>query len=151
MQNVDLNRSTEIRNKNGFTLVELLVVIAIIAILSVFVVPRITAAFDRSNAKAVVDDVTQILGAAISWKGIKTSYAGITFNDLTNSGLLRAAWGAGNGVNPKNGDYTVASAGTQVTVTATNLGNELCNNVLHSMEGSVANVSCAGGTLTVTN
>lgn len=134
----------------GFTLIEIMFAVALVGIFAAVIITKISSADDTSKAQMIQDDVNQIIGAAKQWKGIKVSYAGITFAQLTGSHLLREDWANGAGINPVNGNYTIASNGQTVTVTATSLTDPLCQAILHKMEGSVGVVACAGGVLSVT-
>lgn len=138
------------KSQAGVTLLELMFGIALAGIIIAVVITKMSSADDTTKAQLIQDDVNTIVGAAKTWKGIKVSYAGITFAQLTGSHLIREEWGNGAGINPVNGNYTIASNGQTVTVTATNLEDSLCQAILHKMEGSMGVVNCAGSVLTVT-
>jgi len=138
------------KKAKGFTIIELLIVIAIIGVLVGIQYLRSSNAGDTARAQQIQDDIVQIMGAAKNWKGIRVNYAGITFAQLTGQTFLRADWAGGVGINPEGGNYTVAAAGQNLTVTATGLQPAICGAVASKMNGSVQAVACAGGTITVT-
>ena len=142
--------------QKGFSMIELMVVLVIGAILISAIMQRTSRAETAQLKQRFVDDVALIASQAKGWKGTKSAYTGISMTTMTGMALLDTTWGAGTGVNPVGGNYTVTVNGTDsaaINVTATGMENSLCLQVENAIEPSTKGgntAACAGGTLTAT-
>lgn len=138
-------------SQSGIALIDVIVALVIVAIATAFVMSRSERGDNAKLTKVISDDIADIHNAAISFKGTKPNYVGITMTQLTSQELLNTTWGDGTGINPMGGNYTVAATGSSsVNIVATGLSTGLCNGLQSKLSNSFPAVACAGTTLTVT-
>ena len=141
-------------SQKGFSLIEIMAVLAIAAFLVLGVMWSKRIVDDSLNNNQFTSDIATLVTQARSWRGLDPTYTGISVTALTGMGLLPTSWGAGSGVNPAGGNYTLAANATNATrvdLTATGMSQEACLNVEKKIEGTTDGgnqASCSSGTLT---
>jgi len=144
---------TQKHHLKGFTLIEFLIIVAIGGILLILAQPRITDIWNGFKETTVKNDVSMLRGAADKWKGPRSTYSGVSCNDLVSDGYIDNEWPNCNGVNPFNGNYATDANGSDarnLDISVNNLGTQSCNRLERDYEESALNTNCSGGTLTVT-
>lgn len=137
--------------QKGFTLVELIVVLVIGAVVIMFATQQINRARSSSAETQLINEVSVLRVGANNWKGTRPNYSGVACDDLVTDEYVEVPWTNCTGVNPQGGNYTVAansSNSSDLTITATGLGETFCNRVARSLEPNTISASCSGGTLT---
>jgi prepilin-type N-terminal cleavage/methylation domain-containing protein len=140
--------------QKGFSLIEIMAVLAIAALLVIGVLWSKQIVDDSLNSNQFTADIATLATQARAYRGLAPTYTGISVTALTGMGLLPTSWGAGSGVNPAGGDYTLAvntSDSTRVDLTATGMSQVACLNVEKKIEGSTdggSSATCSSGTLT---
>jgi len=142
------------QSQKGFSLVEIMAVLAIGAFIVVGALWTRTIAMDSLNSGQFTSDISTLSTQARAWRGIKPTYTGVSVSTLTGMSLLPSSWGAGSGINPAGGNYTLAANATdstRVDLTATGMSQAFCLNVENQIEGTTDGgnrASCTSGTLT---
>ena len=142
------------QSQKEFSLIEIMAVLAIAALLVIGVLWSKRVVDDSLNSNQFTADIATLTTQARAWRGLDPTYTGISVTALTAMGLLPSSWGAGAGVNPAGGNYTLAvnsTDATRVDLTATGMSTEGCLNVEKKIEGTTDGgnqASCSSGTLT---
>jgi prepilin-type N-terminal cleavage/methylation domain-containing protein len=142
------------QSQKGFSLIEIMAVLAIAALLVIGVLWSKRIVDDSLNSNQFTADIATLTTQARAWRGLDPTYTGISVTALTGMGLLPSSWGAGAGVNPAGGNYTLAvnsTDATRVNLIATGMSTEGCLNVEKKIEGTTDGgnqASCSSGTLT---
>ncbi len=147
-------RRGSLQRQQGFSLIEMSVVILVIAGLIAGVLWASKGVSDSSKVNRFTTEISTIAIQTRTWRGIDPRYTGVNFTALTTMGLLQATWGAGTGVNPAGGNYTVAANATDSTrfdLVATGMDQSMCLLIEKQIEGATSGgnqASCSAGTLT---
>ena len=141
-------------NQHGYTMVEVILGVALVAIVLALIFDQFNNAKDSTTAQRFSTEISTMTAQSRIWKGSSPHYTGISVTALTNLAMLDSNWGAGTGVNPAGGNYSLAvdaSDKTILKVTATGMTNPMCLNVARIIQSRTVNgsgASCSGGTLT---
>jgi len=144
------------KTQQGIGIVEFLIALALIGVALVFVYANATKATGKSANQQIANEVQLIKSSSTAWRGSLLTYTGISSIALTGTDLLDSSWGAGSGINPVGGNYTVAvsaSDAAAMVITVTGMGNEQCAGVARTLDPSAAagtTSSCTSGTLSIT-
>ena len=144
----------KLRNQRGITMTEVLLGLTLVAIIIAILVDQYNNANESTVAQQFSSEITTMTAQSRIWKGTAPNYTGISVTALTSIGRLDNNWGAGTGVNPAGGNYTLAANATDATildVTATGMTAAMCGNVARMIQSRTVNgssASCTGGTLT---
>lgn len=142
--------SPSFRKQRGVTMIELIIGLVIIGIITAVVMDKVNRGEAAKDATVMVEEISQIVGAAKAFRGRNPNYTGVSMTALTGAELLTASWGTGAGVNAVGGNYTVAPSGVNMLITATGMTDGVCISVSRKLQGAVVSATCASGTLTVT-
>ncbi|WP_049722402.1 prepilin-type N-terminal cleavage/methylation domain-containing protein [Gilvimarinus polysaccharolyticus] len=145
-----MKTQTHLKRQAGLTAIELIVGIAVLALILLYAVPKVNGMFEAKQEETLISDIAMLVGGAKKMRGIRSSYAGVTCNGIASQKYASLPWTSCTGSNPQGGDYTLASSGATLTVTATGLETNFCARVENAIEPSATSAACAGGTLTVT-
>ena len=145
-----MKTQTNPNRQAGVTAIELIVGIAVIALIALYAVPKVRGMFESKQEETLISDISMLVGGAKKMRGIRSTYAGVTCNGIVSQEYAPLPWTSCTGSNPQGGDYTLASSGSTLTVTATGLETNFCARVENAIEPSASSAACAGGTLTVT-
>ena len=156
VENIELKSEFKLPPKKQRGAVEistitLLVILAAVALMAALLYPTIMYQWKKTS---FTSQYSQLVGAAQSWKGARSSYAGISLVNLCNEHQLPANsefCTAAATSNPFGGAWTVAAAAntSQVLITATNIPAANGANLVRDMATTVTAV-LAGTTLSLT-
>ena len=136
--------------QQGFSIIELTVVLAVAGMLIVGALVAANTVMSSMKANRYVSDIALIVTAARAWKGISSSYEGLTIVKLVGMGRLPAD----AATNPDGGTYTLVGgtgeeaggATGQFTITTTLTSTATCNNVNKQLEDQAESVvDCVEG------
>ena len=127
-------------HQQGFSIIELTVVLAVAGMLIVGALVAANTVMSSMKANRYVSDIALIVTAARAWKGISSSYEGLTIVKLVGMGRLPAD----AATNPDGGNY-VLTPGTepevgQFEITTTLTSTATCNNVNKQLEDQAESV-----------
>jgi prepilin-type N-terminal cleavage/methylation domain-containing protein len=140
--------------QQGFSIIELTVVLAVAGMLIVGALVAANTVMSSMKANRYVSDIALMVTAARAWKGIGSSYAGLTKNPAgettkaigTLIGMGRLPTDAAT--NPDGGDYVLTPAIGQFTITTSEADSKTCENVLAQIQSQSVGVStCETGNL----
>ncbi len=97
------------KSQSGFTLVEISIVVVIGMVIILSALQGVNIIQDKRKVSSGVNQLTQIYQGAADWRATRASYAGISMAVLNNLSLLPNNIGAGVGVNPWGGNYTITA------------------------------------------
>lgn len=150
-------KSKTMGKQKGFATIEVVAAIVVIMLMALGIGPKVSAAFEKTNEKTIVDDINLIVIAALDKKSPNPTYAGVSISTLTADDYIKLPWGNGVGANPKNGNYTAgpnSSDARLLDVTVTGLQDAAqCTRLEDKLEASTNDAnsaSCSGTTLTLT-
>lgn len=82
-------KTRNLKNKKGFTLVELIVVLVILAILAALLIPALTGYIDKANKEKIISETRMVVMAAQTEAA--SQYASLTSNAATTTAAAIAA------------------------------------------------------------
>ena len=126
--------------ESGLTFIELSVGLGIIAILAVFLVPRMTDLFDKSKLELANQELVTVIAAVQQYRSQNGDYTGLTLKVLLDNGYYPGPYSGatpGTGQNTYGEDIAVtavsSNADAQITYTfATAVG---CAQMLDRLDG----------------
>ena len=122
--------------QQGFSIIELTVVLAVAGMLIVGALVAANTVMSSMKANRYVSDIALMVTAARAWKGISSSYAGLTgVGTLVDMGRLPAD----AATNPDGGTYTLVGGTAdgetgQFTITTSEADSKTCENVLAQIQ-----------------
>ncbi|MDQ2077384.1 prepilin-type N-terminal cleavage/methylation domain-containing protein [Marinimicrobium sp. ABcell2] len=147
-----MTKRTKFKNQKGLALAELLVALGVLAVLGLAVWNQISRTNAASSETRLLNEIGELRVAANNFRGNRPNYTGLTCEALVSDDYVEFPWANCSGVNPLGGNYTIgphSSNNSNITATATGLGESLCNRVARSFEPNAMGAACSGGTLTV--
>ena len=134
--------------QQGFSIIELTVVLAVAGMLIVGALVAANTVMSSMKANRYVSDIALMVTAARAWKGISSSYAGLTgVGTLVDMGRLPAD----AATNPDGGTYTLVGGTAdgetgQFTIATTLTSQATCLNVNKQLEDQAESVgACPNG------
>ncbi len=149
--------------ESGFTLIELSVALVVIGIVAIFLAPKITNIFGKTQIELANQELISLVTAAVSYRNLNGNYAGLGTSATTaaqglgvlaNNGYYIAPFtGNGNSENAYGAVTSLVEDAAPATATLTYTTDEAaqCNQLIDRVEdmGDVGTPSCATTVLTV--